>query len=141
MAEKIKTGSVLIKDGALLPDALQFESEPCATGWRLVKNLDGCWPIIIENGVTRIERNRTDKSKELQNMAESRWRTLYQAAVIEIDPEKVGARAIAAELAINSHIFADYQHISRDERSAMEHALSALDVLKLEGERSRRTQA
>jgi hypothetical protein len=65
-------------------------------------------------------------------MAESRWRTLYQAAVIEIDPEKVGARAIAAELAINSHIFADYQHISRDERSAMEHALSALGVLTLE---------
>jgi hypothetical protein len=41
MAETIKTGTVLIKDGTLLPDALQFESEPCATGWRLVKNLDG----------------------------------------------------------------------------------------------------
>jgi hypothetical protein len=42
MAEKIKTGTVLIKDGALLPDALQFETEPCAKGWRLVKNLDAC---------------------------------------------------------------------------------------------------
>ena len=41
MPETIKTGTVLIKDGALLPDALQFESEPCATGWRLVTNLDG----------------------------------------------------------------------------------------------------
>jgi hypothetical protein len=41
MAETIKTGTVLIRDGTLLPDALQFESEPCATGWRLVKNLDG----------------------------------------------------------------------------------------------------
>jgi hypothetical protein len=41
MAETIKTGTILIKDGTLLPDALQFESEPCATGWRLVKNLDG----------------------------------------------------------------------------------------------------
>ncbi len=41
MAETIITGTILIKDGTFLPDALQFESEPCATGWRLVKNLDG----------------------------------------------------------------------------------------------------
>jgi hypothetical protein len=41
MAETIKTGTILIKDGTLLPDALQFESEPCAPGWTLVKNLDG----------------------------------------------------------------------------------------------------
>jgi len=42
MAETIKMGTILIKDGTFLPDALQFESEPCATGWRLAKNLDSC---------------------------------------------------------------------------------------------------
>ena len=41
MPETIKTGTIPIKDGTFLPDALRFESEPCATGWRLVKNLDG----------------------------------------------------------------------------------------------------
>jgi hypothetical protein len=41
MAETINAGTILIKDGTFLPDALRFESEPCATGWRLVKNLDG----------------------------------------------------------------------------------------------------
>lgn len=41
MAEKIKTGSILIKEGALLPESLRFESEPYSRGWRLVKNLDG----------------------------------------------------------------------------------------------------
>jgi hypothetical protein len=41
MAATIKTGTILIKDGTFLPEALQFESEPCATGWRLVKDLDG----------------------------------------------------------------------------------------------------
>ena len=41
MAETINTGTILIKDGTFLPDALQLETEPCATGWRLVKNLDG----------------------------------------------------------------------------------------------------
>lgn len=41
MAETINTGTILIRDGTFLPSALQFESEPCAIGWRLVKNLDG----------------------------------------------------------------------------------------------------
>ena len=31
MAEIIKIGTVLIKDGTLLPDVLQLETEPCAT--------------------------------------------------------------------------------------------------------------
>ena len=41
MAETINTGTILFKDGTFLPDALRFDSEPCATGWRLVKDLDG----------------------------------------------------------------------------------------------------
>jgi len=41
MADEIKTGTVLIKEGALLPEALQIESEPCLPGWRLVKDLNG----------------------------------------------------------------------------------------------------
>src|SRR6266404_7767045 len=41
MPDTIKTGTILIKEGTLLPEVLRFESEPCAPGWRLVKNLDG----------------------------------------------------------------------------------------------------
>ena len=41
MPDTIKKGSILIKEGILLPEFLRFESEPCAPGWRLVKNLDG----------------------------------------------------------------------------------------------------
>lgn len=67
-------------------------------------------------------------------MADSQWRALYQAAVFEVNPEKVQARAKAAELAINAHVFSDHQHISGAERSDMLHALTALGVLKLEGE-------
>ncbi len=40
MADKIKTGIILIKEGALLPECLRFESEPYSKGWRLVKDLD-----------------------------------------------------------------------------------------------------
>ncbi len=41
MPDIIRTGTILIKEGTLLPGALRFESEPCVPGWRLVKNLDG----------------------------------------------------------------------------------------------------
>src|SRR6267378_3944317 len=41
MSDTIKTGTILIKEGTLLPEVLRFESEPCTPGWRLVKNLDG----------------------------------------------------------------------------------------------------
>jgi hypothetical protein len=40
MDEKINTGTILIKEGAVLPECLQLESEPYSKGWRLVKNLD-----------------------------------------------------------------------------------------------------
>jgi hypothetical protein len=40
MTKAIKTGTILIAEGILLPASLLFESEPYAPGWRLVKNLD-----------------------------------------------------------------------------------------------------
>jgi hypothetical protein len=40
MNEKIKTGTILIKEGTVLPECLQLESEPYSKGWRLVKHLD-----------------------------------------------------------------------------------------------------
>ena len=40
MPDKIRTGTILIEEGALLPESLGFESEPYSKGWRLVKNLD-----------------------------------------------------------------------------------------------------
>ena len=42
MPDTIKPGTILIKEGTLLPEAVRFESERCVPGWRLVKDLDGC---------------------------------------------------------------------------------------------------
>ena len=41
MREKIKVGTVLIKEGTLLPDTLTIESELYSPGWRSVTGLDG----------------------------------------------------------------------------------------------------
>lgn len=50
--EKIKPGTMLIAEGAILPESLQVETEPYAYGWRLVKNFDsqGFNQIIAKTG-------------------------------------------------------------------------------------------
>ena len=40
MADKIKTGAMLIEGKALLPVSLMLESERCSEGWIWLKNLD-----------------------------------------------------------------------------------------------------
>jgi hypothetical protein len=54
MEREIAAGTILIKDGALLPTELQFESEPCVPGWRLIKDFDGygCDRAIQKTGWT-----------------------------------------------------------------------------------------
>jgi hypothetical protein len=63
MTDKIKMGSILIAEGAILPESLSFQSEPYVNGWRLVKNLDG-------NGFHRI-------------IGQAGWNLFYIAGAIE----------------------------------------------------------
>jgi hypothetical protein len=41
MISEIKAGTILIKNDALLPQGLAFESEPCAPSWKIVTDFDG----------------------------------------------------------------------------------------------------
>ena len=41
MSDRIKAGTILIEEGALLPESLRFEIAPYSNGWRLVKDLSG----------------------------------------------------------------------------------------------------
>ena len=41
MPDTFRTGTILIKDGTLLPANLLVESEICAPSWKVVKNFDG----------------------------------------------------------------------------------------------------
>src|SRR5690349_15993470 len=41
MTDVTEEGRIFIRDGPLLPEILQFESEPYMPGWRSVKSLDG----------------------------------------------------------------------------------------------------
>ena len=68
-------------------------------------------------------------------MLENSWRALYEAAVLEVDPNKVEACVKAAEQAICTRVATLSSETSRGERLAMIDALSALRVLKRDWER------
>jgi hypothetical protein len=59
-------------------------------------------------------------------MVESRWRALYKAALLELDPKQLQARVQAAMDAI--HARANDARVPRDERIAMEEALLTLRI-------------
>jgi hypothetical protein len=40
MAREMTTGAILIKDGALLPEGLLLETQPCVPGWKAVQDFD-----------------------------------------------------------------------------------------------------
>jgi hypothetical protein len=62
-------------------------------------------------------------------MVENQWRDLYKAAILELDPKRLQARVEAAEYAIHARASSGAP-VSREERRAMEDALSTLRVLK-----------
>jgi hypothetical protein len=79
MADTIKQGTILITEGALLPESLLLESEPYAYGWRLVKNLDS-------RGLDQI-------------IGQAGWNFFYIASVVETkafgsDEKKTTRKAI-----------------------------------------------
>jgi hypothetical protein len=73
MTDTIKTGTILIAEGAILPESLLFESEPYAHGWRLVKNLDSHgfnrivgqvgWNLFYIGGVIETNAFGSDEKK------------------------------------------------------------------------------
>lgn len=40
MAREMTAGAILIKDGALLPEELLLETQPCVPGWKAVQDFD-----------------------------------------------------------------------------------------------------
>lgn len=62
-------------------------------------------------------------------MLESEWRTVYRAAILELDPKRLPARVQAAEDAIVARAASDAR-VPRDERREMDDALATLRVLR-----------
>jgi hypothetical protein len=67
-------------------------------------------------------------------MEENRWRSLYKTAVLEVNPNKLEACVKAAEAAISKRFASLDDYLFKDERLAMQDALSQLRALKQEWE-------
>src|SRR2546427_430353 len=85
--DKTSSGTILIREGTALPEALPFKSEPYLSGWRLVNDLDG-------DGLGR-------------KIQEAGWSFFCQAGEIKatvfgLDEEKMVRRAVARILANSS---------------------------------------
>jgi hypothetical protein len=84
MAEKINAGTMLIKEGTLLPEGLQLESDPYLKGWRLVKS----------QGSSGIDRK----------LCEAKWTFFYMASEVDArafgsESEKTTRRAVKKVIA------------------------------------------
>jgi hypothetical protein len=86
MAAKISAGTILIKQGVLLPESLRFESEPYTRGWRLIKNLRS----------SEMDRQLFDAGWNLFYLAEGE----LNATALGSDSEKTTRRAIKKVIAI-----------------------------------------
>ena len=103
MPDTVKTGTILIKEGTLLPESLRFESEPCAPGWRLVQNLDGYglgrkiheagWTFSWRAGEIGASVFGLDEQKTLSRAVEQIPATLESAEFNSLEIMRVAAEA------------------------------------------------
>ena len=84
MAAKMNAGTILIKEGALLPESLRLESEPYSKGWRLVKDMRG----------SEMDRQLFEAGWNLFYMAEE-----LHAAAVGSDLEKTARWAVKKVIA------------------------------------------
>lgn len=124
MAETIQTGTILIKDGTLLPDALRVESEPCATGWRLVKNLDGYrWDRKVrEEGWTFFYMAGEIKTIVFGFEGQKTVRRAVKRILANLKPEKFNSLEIT-QVASKSFLGVPYVSVSAHSRHIQESSI------------------
>jgi hypothetical protein len=103
MPDTIKPGTILIKDGTLLPEVLRLESEPCVPGWRLVKDLDGGgldrkireagWTFFCLAGQLGATVSGIDEQKTLSRAVEQTLANLESAEFNSLEIMRVDSEA------------------------------------------------
>jgi len=101
--DTIKPGTILIKEGTLLPETLRLESESCVPGWRLVKDLDGCaldrnireagWTFFCVAGQLGVTVFGIDEQKTLSRAVEQILANLESAEFNSLEIMRVASEA------------------------------------------------
>jgi hypothetical protein len=96
MANTIKAGSILIDEGIFLPESLLFESEYCAQGWILVKNLNsyGMKQIVSKAGWSFLYMTGEVKSRIFGSDEEKIRRKAIEQVLAKMRSKKVNCLEI-----------------------------------------------
>jgi hypothetical protein len=127
MPDTIKPGSILIREGTLLPETLRFESEPCVPGWRLVKDLDGCgldrkireagWTFFCLAGQLGATVSGIDEQKTLSRAVEQMLANLESAKFNSLEIMRVALESSKRFLGVR------YVTVSAQSRHIQESAI------------------
>jgi hypothetical protein len=125
----MKTGTILIAEGTLLPEGLRFESEPCAPGWRFVKNLDASdvgrkiheagWTFFYMAGEINMTAFGFDEQKTVRRAVEH--------ILANLNPEKSNSLQITRVASVASQRFlgVSYLTLTAHSRHIQESMVSA----------------
>ena len=129
MSDTIKAGTILIKEGTLLPEAVRFESECTVPGWRLVKDLDRCgldreireagWNFFWLAGEIRATVFGIDEEKMVRRTIEEILARLKSEKFNSLEITRVASEASKRFLGVRYvTVFAQPGHIKGPARSA-----------------------
>ena len=121
MADAIQTGSILIEDGASMPDSLRLEGRPYSSGWRSVSNLGlneldaaihkAGWTFFFMAGEIKITSFGFDK--------DSAMRRAVRRVITDVESHKCNCVEIT-EVSAKSFLGMPYVNVSAHSRHIQE---------------------
>ena|SRR2546421_12936019 len=121
MTEAIHTGSILIEDGACMPDSLRLEGSPYSSGWRSVSNLGlneldaaihkAGWTFFFMAGEIKITSFGFDKN--------SAMRRAVKRVITDVESHKCNCVEIT-EVSAKSFLGMPYVNVSAHSRHIQE---------------------
>jgi len=121
MTDTIDTGTILIKEGTILPQGLQFESEPYTKGWRLVKNLrsSGMDRRVSEAGWTFFYMAQEMKASVVGSDLEKTTRRAVKRVIASMKSERLNCLEIT-QVAMKHFLGVPYLTVSANPRHIQE---------------------
>jgi hypothetical protein len=121
MTDAIKTGTILIEKGALMPESLVLEGKPYSNGWRSVSNLDldgldiainkAGWTFFFMAGEIKITAFGLDKEKAV--------RRALKRVITNVESHKCNCVEIT-EVSAKSFLGMPYVNVSAHSRHIQE---------------------
>jgi hypothetical protein len=129
VSDTIKTGTILIKEGTLLPEAVRFDSECSVPGWKLVKDLDRCeldreireagWTFFCLAGEIRATVFGIDEQKMVRRTIEEILTRLKSEKFNSLEITRVASEASKRFLGVRYvTVSAQSRHLQGPARSA-----------------------